>query len=65
MIEILRRAVAAAAMVCLVVSCGSSSTRTSYDAAIQGGQRAAEELLEQGACAVTIALVSPARALWC
>lgn len=64
MIEILRRAVAAAAMVCLVASCGSNSTQPTYDAAIQEGQRAAEELLEQGASAVTIALVSPDRTLW-
>ena len=53
-----------AALIFLVAACGSSSSQPSYDAAIEEGRSAAGELLEQGASAVTIALVSPDRTIW-
>jgi len=59
-----RRTVISAALMFLVASCGPSSSQPSYDAAIREGQSAARELLEQGASAVTIALVSPDRTIW-
>lgn len=60
----LRRALLTAGMMFLVASCGSSSSPPTYDAAIGEGQRAAGELLEQGASAVTIALVDSDRTIW-
>jgi len=62
--EMLRRTVVTATIVLLVASCGSSSSQPSYDEAIQEGQSAAQELLEQGASAVAIALVSSDRIIW-
>ena len=44
-------------MIFFVASCGSSSSPPSYDAAIQEAQTAAQELLNQGASAISIALV--------
>src|SRR5262249_7997876 len=62
--EMLRRTVVTATIMLLVASCGSSSSQPSYDEAIQEGQSAAQELLEQGASAVAIALVSSDRIIW-
>jgi CubicO group peptidase (beta-lactamase class C family) len=53
-----------AVMMFLVASCGSSSSQPAYYAAIQEGQGAAQELLEQGASAVAIAFVSSDRMIW-
>ena len=64
MIHVLRRAVTTAALLLLVVACGSSSSQPTFDAAIEEGRSAARELLDQGASAVTIALVSPDRLIW-
>jgi CubicO group peptidase (beta-lactamase class C family) len=63
-IEMCRRVVAGAALTLLVTACGSSASPPSYDAAIEEGRSAAGELLEQGASAVSIALVSPDRVIW-
>src|SRR5437867_5668889 len=71
--EILRRATAAASVTTfflasvttfLVASCGSKSSQPTYDAAIQEGQTAAQELINQGASAVAIALVDDKRISW-
>ena len=74
--EILRRVTAAASVTTfLLASCGSSSTAQEhhgdanssqpiYDAAIQEGQTAAQELINQGASAVAIALVDDKRIIW-
>jgi CubicO group peptidase (beta-lactamase class C family) len=51
-------------MIFFLASCGSSSSQPSYDAAIQEGQTAAQELLNQGASALTIALVDDKRIIW-
>ena len=76
MSEILRRVTAAASVTTfLLASCGSSSTaqehhgdadssQPTYDAAIQEGQTAAQELINQGASAVAIALVDDKRIIW-
>jgi CubicO group peptidase (beta-lactamase class C family) len=50
----------------LLASCGSTSTPpTTYDAAIQEGQTAAQEVINQGgASALTIALVDANRIIW-
>src|SRR6476646_10436000 len=64
--EILRRVTTAASVTTfflasvttfLLASCGSNSSQPTYDAAIQEGQTAAQELINQGASAVAIALV--------
>ena len=71
--EILRRVTAAASVTTfflaslttfLVASCGSNSSQPTYDAAIQEGQTAAQELINQGASAVAIALVDDKRIIW-
>ena len=71
--EILRRVSAAASVTTfflasvttfLVASCGSNSSQPTYDAAIQEGQTAAQELINQGASAVAIALVDDKRIIW-
>src|SRR5215467_907151 len=71
--ENLRRVTAAAsvwtfflvsATALFLASCGSKSSRTSYDAAIQEGQTAAQDLMNQGASAVTITLVDDKRIIW-
>ena len=56
----------ACVMLLVLASCGSSSSSSqpTYDAAIQEGQTAAQELLGQGASAVTIALVDTHRIVW-
>ncbi len=54
----------ASATALLLASCGSKSSRPSYGAAIQEGQTAAQELINQGASAVTIALVDDKRIIW-
>jgi len=68
--EILRRVTAAASVTTffvasvttfLVASCGSNSSQPTYDAAIQEGQTAAQELINQGVSAVAIALVDEAQ----
>ncbi len=64
MIVPLRGAAAIAALIFVVAACGPSSSQPSYDAAIEEGRSAARELLEQGASAVAIALVSPDRTIW-
>jgi CubicO group peptidase (beta-lactamase class C family) len=48
----------------LVASCGKNSSQPNYDAAIQEGQTAAQELINQGASAVAIALVNDKRIIW-
>jgi CubicO group peptidase (beta-lactamase class C family) len=48
----------------LVASCGPNSSQPTYDAAIQEGQTAAQELINQGASAVAIALVDDKRIIW-
>src|SRR5216117_2079611 len=71
--EILRRVTAAATVTTfflgsvttfLLASCGSNSSQPTYDAAIQEGQTAAQELINQGASAVAIALVDDKRIIW-
>src|SRR5436305_13309947 len=71
--EILRRVTAATSVrtfflasvtALLLASCGSKSSRPTYDAAIQEGQTAAQELINQGASAVAIALVDDKRIIW-
>jgi len=62
--EILRRVIAAASVAFLLASCGSKSSQPTYDAAIQEGQTAAQELINQGASAVAIALVDDKRIIW-
>src|SRR5205814_4649245 len=71
--EILRCATAAASVTTfflasvttfLLASCGSKSSQPTYDAAIQEGQTAAQELINQGASAVAIALVDDKRIIW-
>ncbi len=71
--EILRRVTAAASVTTfflasvttfLVASCGSKSSQPTYDAAIQEGQTAVQELINQGASAVAIALVDDKRIIW-
>jgi CubicO group peptidase (beta-lactamase class C family) len=71
--EILRRVTAAASVTTfflvsvttfLVASCGLNSSQPTYDAAIQEGQTAAQELINQGASAVAIALVDDKRIIW-
>ena len=48
----------------MLASCGSNSSQPTYDAAIQEGQTAAQELINQGASAVAIALVDDKRIIW-
>ena len=63
--EILRRVTAAASVTTfLVASCGPNSSQPTYDAAIHEGQTAAQELINQGASAVAIALVDDKRIIW-
>src|SRR6266481_2199815 len=71
--EILRRVTAAASVTTLflasvttflVASCGPNSSQPTYDAAIQEGQTAAQELINQGASAIAIALVDDKRIIW-
>jgi len=71
--EILRRVTAAASVTTfflasattfLLASCGSNSSQPTYDAAIQEGQTAAQELITQGSSAVAIALVDDKRIIW-
>jgi len=71
--EILRRVTAAASVTTFflasvttffLASCGSNSSQPTYDAAIQEGQTAAQELINQGASAVAIALVDDKRIIW-
>ena len=60
--EILRRVTAAASVTTLLLaSCGKNSSQPTYDAAIQEGQTAAQELINQGVSAVAIALVDEAQ----
>src|SRR2546430_1535691 len=67
--EILRRVTAAATVTTFflgtvttfLASCGSRSSQPTYDAAIQEGKTAAQELINQGASAVAIALVDDKR----
>ena len=60
--EILRRVTAAASVTTfLLASCGPNSSQPTYDAAIQEGQTAAQELINQGVSAVAIALVDEAQ----
>ena len=54
----------ASATALLLASCGSKSSRPSYGAAIQEGQTAAQELINQGISAVAIALVDDKRIIW-
>src|SRR5256886_14596762 len=63
--EILRRVTAAATVTTFfLASCGSRSSQPTYDAAIQEGKTAAQELINQGASAVAIALVDDKRIIW-
>src|SRR4029453_146400 len=71
--EILRRVTAAASVTTfflasvttfLVASWGPNSSQPTYDAAIQEGQTAVQELINQGASAVAIALVDDKRIIW-
>src|SRR5882724_11536263 len=63
--ENLRRVTAAATVTTFfLASCGSKSSQPTYDAAIQEGQTAAQELINQGASAVAIALVDDKRIIW-
>jgi CubicO group peptidase (beta-lactamase class C family) len=48
----------------LLASCGSNSSQPTYDAAIQEGQTAAQDLINQGSSAVAIALVGDKRIIW-
>ena len=61
---ILRHATATATLTLLLASCGSTSSQPAYDAAIREGQSAAQELIDQGASAVTIALVDGKHIIW-
>ena len=45
----------------LVASCGRNSSQPTYDAAIQEGQTAAQDLINQGVSAVMIGLVNDKR----
>src|SRR6266568_2934316 len=47
-----------------LASCGSRSSQPTCDAAIQEGKTAAQELINQGASAVAIALVDDKRIIW-
>ena len=71
--EILRRVTAAASVTTfflasvttfLLASSGPNSSQPTYNAAIQEGQTAAQELINQGASAVAIALVDDKRIIW-
>src|SRR5438034_4286595 len=71
--EILRRVTAAATVTTFflgtvttffLASCGSRSSQPTYDAAIQEGKTAVQELINQGASAVAIALVDDKRIIW-
>jgi len=70
--EILRRVTAAATVTTFflgtvttfLASCGSRSSQPTYDAAIQEGKTAAQELINQGVSAVAIALVDDKRIIW-
>jgi CubicO group peptidase (beta-lactamase class C family) len=71
--EILRRVTAAASVTTfllasvttfLLASCGKNSSQPTYHAAIQEGQTAAQELINQGASAVGIALVDHKHIIW-
>jgi CubicO group peptidase (beta-lactamase class C family) len=71
--EILRRVTAAASVTTfflasvttfLLASSGPNSSQPTYDAAIQEGQTAVQELINQGASAVAIALVDDKRIIW-
>ena len=71
--EILRRVTAAASVTTfflasvtafLLASCLSNSSQPTYDAAIQEGQTAVQELINQGASAVAIALVDDKHIIW-
>ncbi len=59
-----RQAAACAMLMILLASCGPSSAPPSYDAAIREGRSAAQELLDGGASAVTIALVDGKNVVW-
>src|SRR5207237_4731789 len=48
----------------LVVSSAPDLSQPAYNAAIQEGQTAAQELINQGASAVAIALVDDKRIIW-
>lgn len=61
---ILRHAAATAILALMLASCGSRPSQPAYDAAIREGQSAAQELLDQGASAVTIALVDGKHIIW-
>jgi CubicO group peptidase (beta-lactamase class C family) len=54
----------ASATTFLLASCRSNSSQPTYDAAIQEGQTAAQELVNQGVSAVAIALVDDKRIIW-
>ena len=54
----------ASATALLLASCRSNSSQSTYDAAIQEGQTAAQELINQGVSAVAIALVDDKRIIW-
>jgi len=54
----------ASATALLLASCRSNSSQPTYDAAIQEGQTAAQELINQGVSAVAIALVDDKRIIW-
>jgi CubicO group peptidase (beta-lactamase class C family) len=71
--EILRRVIAAASVTTfflasvttfLLASSNPNSSQPTYDAAIQEGQTAAQELMNQGASAVAIAFVDDKRIIW-
>src|SRR5262245_5693185 len=71
--EILRRVTAAARVTTfllasvtafLLASCHSNSSQPTYDAAIQEGQTAAQELINQGTSALAIALVDDKSIIW-
>src|SRR5881392_4514855 len=63
--EILRRVTADATVTTFfLASCGSMSSQPTSDAAIQEGKTAAQELINQGASAVAIALVDDKRIIW-
>ena len=51
----------ASATALLLASCRSNSSQSTYDAAIQEGQTAAQELINQGVSAVAIALMDEAQ----
>jgi CubicO group peptidase (beta-lactamase class C family) len=54
----------ASATALLLASCGLNSSQPTYDTAIQEGQTAAQDLINQGASAVAIALVDDKRIIW-